>query len=68
MNPDEGGDVCDTSNFEVLKFVQCMTELENLVSTYCSLMLSVFHVLTCAIVILIVTVVGCVHTHTHTHM
>jgi len=32
LKPNEGGDVCDTSNTEVLKFVKCLTELENLVS------------------------------------
>jgi hypothetical protein len=30
---DEGVYICDTSSWEMLKFVKCITELENLVSS-----------------------------------
>jgi hypothetical protein len=30
---DEGVDICNTSSVEVLKFVKCITKLENLVSS-----------------------------------
>lgn len=32
MKPNKGGEVCNTSNLEVFKFVECMTELGNIVS------------------------------------
>ena len=43
---DEGVDICDTSSVEILKFVKCITELENLVSSKCLYAMSycnIFH-------------------------
>jgi len=47
LQSDEGVDICDTSSVEILKFVKCITELENLVSSkglyaisYCNILLT----------------------------
>ena len=33
LQSDEGVDICNTSSAEILKFVKCIAELENLVSS-----------------------------------